>query len=295
MRGGRLPILSRWLRRGRHQRRVAKLHNVLETHQRAIDAIEVANSEAEIQAALAQRDRSSRRRRVLLLAAGVAVIVTGTGTGALLATRDDDAAVSSPGKKSAAPESPKTVIAPKCPVFTPPPVPDLPVGGHGPISKFEDGGQLAHSFFYMYHPKGFMAGPLYSQHYELFRKADKRVRIWIGWDWPTGNTEPEPYVEKMRRQLAQKNGYRDLGTEKTVFGCQWAVRWDYRQDADGTVVRSERYFFAAISRVKMHNGVYNVLFEAPAASFPRWKGAFGLVARSFRVNQGIENAEVHTG
>jgi len=273
MRGGRLSILSGWLRRGRHQRRVAKLHNVLETHQRAIDAIEVANSEAEIQAALAQRDRSSRRRRVLLLAASVAVVVTGTGTGALLATRDDDAGVSSPGKKSAAPESPKTVIAPKCPVFKPPPVPDLPVGGHGPVWKFEDGGQLAHSFFYMYHPKGFTAGPLYSQHYELFRKADKRVRIWIGWDWPTGNTEPQPYVEKMRRQLAQKNGYRDLGT----------------------VVRSERYFFAAISRVKKHNGVYNVLFEAPAASFPRWKGAFGLVARSFRVNQGIENAEVHTG
>ena len=295
MRGGRLPIPTGRLRRRRHHRRVAKLREVLETHQRAIDAIEVASSEAEIQAALAQRDRSRPRRRLLLVAASVAVIVTGTGTAALLATRDDNAGASSPEKELAPRESPKTVIAPKCPVFKPPPVPDLPVGGQGPIWKFEDGGQLAHSFFSMYHPKGFTAGPLSSQHYELFRKADKRVRIWIGWDWPTGNTEPQPYVEKMRRQLAQKSGYRDLGTEKTVFGCQWAVRWDYRRDADGTVVRSERYFFAAISRVRKHNGVYNVLFEAPAATFPRWKGAFGLVARSFRVNQGIENAEVHTG
>ena len=168
MRGGRLRMPNGRLRRRRHQRRVAKLHEVLERHQRAIDAIEVASSEAEIQAALTLRDRSSRRRRVLLAAASAAVIVGGTGVAAVLATRHENAGASSPRKSLAASESPRTVIAPKCPVFKPPPVPDLPVGGHGPVWKFEDGCQLAHSFFSLYHPKGFSAAPLYSQHYELF-------------------------------------------------------------------------------------------------------------------------------
>jgi hypothetical protein len=262
----------------------------LDRQERAIGAIDAAQTAAEVDEAV--KLLRQRRKLRLLLPAGAAVLVAGISLAVAVPSHHDEAKAT---KVVREPPEPARVIAPRCPTFQPPAPPDVPVGNQGPEYKFEDGGIMAHSFFTLYHPRGFSAGPLYSQHYDLFRKQQPSVRIRIRWVWPTDATSPRPNFIATRRKFEQLSGFTDLGTTKTVFGCQWAIRWDYRRTVNGTRVRAIQYFFAAISRVQAHNGVYDVLFEAPAGEFSRWNRAFNLVRRSFRVNQGIENAEIHTG
>jgi hypothetical protein len=253
----------------RRARKIARLNAEIEARRRALQALEGE--------AVDQRPRTNRV--VVLAAAGAVVVAAATIVPAILLSRHGGSASAKAPPTQQAPES----VGSSCPDFKTPPPADMPVGA---TYKFEDGGQLASSFFNLYHPRGFSEGTLYTQHYLLFRKSDPRVRIRFGWRWPIEEAEAGAFFATIQRSVQRSTSFKDLGTTDATLGCQKASRWSYERVSQGERLRATRYSFLLTTKIRDHVA-YDILFEAPAATYDRWRGPFDLVERSFRVNPGL--------
>jgi hypothetical protein len=180
----------------------------------------------------------TKRRRGVVVLTVVAVVVAAAVVPAILLSLGDGSALARSGR------APVDAGA-RCPDFKPPPPRDVPVGP----GKFEDGGLLGQSFFNLYHPAGFSQGPLYTLHYELFRKDDPRVRIRFGWRWPIEEAAADRFFSTIQRSVRQSSGFEDLGTTSATIGCQDASRWSYERVANGERLRATRYSFVLTTRI----------------------------------------------
>jgi hypothetical protein len=223
--------------------------------------------------------RSERRRSVVVLAVAFVVAAAAIVPALLLLHDGGSASAKSPQETGQAPVD----AGARCPDFKQPPPRDVPLGKP---YKFEDGGLLASSFFNLYHPAGFSQGPLYTLHYELFRKDDPRVRIRFGWRWPIAEADARRFFLTIQRSVRRSSGFEDHGTTGATIGCQQASRWSYERTSNGDRLRATRYGFVLMTRTGDHVA-YDVLFEAPVATYDRWRAPFDLVERSFRVNPGL--------
>jgi hypothetical protein len=259
----------------RRARKVARLNAEIEDRRRLLQTLE---AEAAGSGLIDERQRSNRV--VILASAGAIVIAAGTIVPAILLSRHSGSASAKPPQQAS--QAPVDAGA-RCPDFKPPPQRDVPVGQS---YKFEDGGQLAQSFFNLYHPVGFSEGPLYTLHYLLFRKDDPRVRIRFGWRWPIEEADARRFFRTIQRSVRRSRGFQDLGTTGATIGCQNADRWSYERISNGERLRATRYSFVLTTRIGDHVA-YDILFEAPATTYDRWRRPFDVVKRSFRVNPGL--------
>jgi hypothetical protein len=256
----------------RRAQQIARLHAEIGDRRRLLEQLEAEGT-------FPANHRQRSNRVVVLASAGALVIATATIASAILLSGHGG------GAASAQTDEVPVGDASRCPDFKPPPPPDLPIGKEGPIDRFEDGGLLGHSFFNLYHPRGFSAGPLYSLHYELFRKTDPRVRIRISWRQTVEEADARRYFQPTQQALRRSAGFEDLGTTGVTIGCQKASRWSYERVSKGERLRATRYRFAV--RVNRQYVAYDLLFEAPATTYDRWRAPFDLVVRSFRLNPGL--------
>jgi hypothetical protein len=259
----------------RREQQIARLHAEIGDRRRLLEKLEAEGT-------FPAHDRQRSNRVVALASAGAIVIAAATIVPVILLSRHGGAASAQPTRQTG--EVPIS-SASRCPDFKPPPPPDVPIGKEGPIDRFEDGGLLGHTFFNLYHPRGFSAGPLYSQHYELFRKPDPRVRIRIGWRETVEDADAHRYFQASEQALRRSDGFEDLGTTEAVIGCQKATRWKYERISHGERLRATRYRF--VVKTKLFHVAYDVLFEAPATTYDRWRASFDLVEHSFRLNPGL--------
>jgi hypothetical protein len=259
----------------RREQQIARLHAEIGDRRRLLEKLEAEGT-------FSAADRQRSNRVVVLASAGAIAIAAATIVPAILLSRHGGAASAQPTRQT---DEVPISSASRCPDFKPPPPPDLPIGKQGPIERFEDGGLLGHTFFNLFHPRGFSAGPLYSQHYELFRKADPRVRIWIGWRQTVEEADAHRYFQPTQEALRRSNGFEDLGATEAIIGCQKANRWKYERISHGERLRATRYRF--VVRTNGQHVAYDVLFEAPATTYDRWRAPFDLAERSFRLNPGL--------
>jgi hypothetical protein len=259
----------------RRAQQIARLHAEIGDCRRLLEKLEADGS-------FPADDRQRSNRAVALASAGAIAIAAATIVPVILLSRHGGAASAQPTHQ---PDKMPAGSASRCPDFKAPPPPDVPIGKQGPIYRFEDGGLLGHTFFNLYHPRGFSAGPLYSRHYELFRKNDPRVRIRIGWSQTVEDADAHRYFQPSEQALRRSEGFEDLGTTGAVIGCQKASRWDYERISHGERLRATRYRF--VVKTNGFHVAYDVLFEAPATTYDRWRAPFDLVTRSFRVNPGL--------
>jgi hypothetical protein len=256
----------------RRAQQVARLHAEIGDRRRLLEKLEA-------EGAFPAEDRQRSNRIAVLASAAAIAIAAVTIVPAILLSRHDGSASATAGQAPVETGS-------RCPDFEPPPPPDLPIGKQGPIYRFEDGGLLGSTFFNLYHPRGFSAAPLYSQHYELFRKTDPRVRIRIGWRQTFEEADARGCFPPIQQALRRSAGFEDLGTTGAVLGCQKASRWRYERVSNGERLRATRYSFVLTTHLRDYVA-YDVLFEAPSATYDRWRAPFSLVERSFRVNPGL--------